>query len=560
MNLNNIDDIFKEGLEGYSEEVSKGVWKKISGGLLRHEISRFNFTNVPKLWVGMAAAGIVAIFVTVYQWGPTPQPLQQNIALTEEQTPGTEFTTPNEQIITQNQTGKDNQPDGASSNILHPVENAGQANNQGIHSIDDNVAFTEPDHSSAESDNAENSIMLTGTSSQDELSFFSPFTAEEEMQAQQNETGGEGTDETVEITTMEAVTFTEDNPGGAQPVPDEVTANETTSATTTPQGETRVEENAITFTQLDTRKANLKTEESQPIIDEIHSTTQLDMAVTPLTKRKPESKKIQKMHTLSYSFGQFFKGKYKPPKRRFNENSFSKFQGNKPYFSLSAYFAPELTTYTRVTSTSMEKSYLAGLAVSYHSTRFVFEGGVEASHSFDQGDYLVDMDTYDSIGWYQGIGGFGPDPNNPDSIIFNTQQVLVYDSVQHNSYQQTQNQYTYLQFPLMIGYQAMDRGIFSAYIKAGPSFSFLLNKKEPPLEYFNPDATINQIENYTPARMSTSIQVLVSVAMKFQFTEKFGLLIEPTYRYYLKSVYNDKNFALKNPYSFGIRTGLFLDL
>ncbi|OQX72532.1 MAG: hypothetical protein B6D64_15015 [Bacteroidetes bacterium 4484_276] len=87
-----------------------------------------------------------------------------------------------------------------------------------------------------------------------------------------------------------------------------------------------------------------------------------------------------------------------------------------------------------------------------------------------------------------------------------------------------------------------------------------MNKKEPPLEYFNPDATINQIENYTPARMSTSIQVLVSVAMKFQFTEKFGLLIEPTYRYYLKSVYNDKNFALKNPYSFGIRTGLFLDL
>jgi hypothetical protein len=57
--------------------------------------------------------------------------------------------------------------------------------------------------------------------------------------------------------------------------------------------------------------------------------------------------------------------------------------------------------------------------------------------------------------------------------------------------------------------------------------------------------------------MNTSIQILVSLCLQFQPTEKFGIMVEPTYRYYLRSVYEVQGSSLKNPYGIGIRAGIF---
>jgi hypothetical protein len=168
------------------------------------------------------------------------------------------------------------------------------------------------------------------------------------------------------------------------------------------------------------------------------------------------------------------------------------------------------------------------------------------------------METFDSIGFYNHVNGFTVDPET-GQIIFDTHEVGVWDSISHNSHQQTQTNYTYLQFPVLFGYKAMESGNFSVHLKAGPNFSLLLNRREPGLDFYLPGATVNAIENYSLPRINANVQLLVSLGLQWQVTEKLGILAEPVYRQYLNTVYdlNSDNGTLKNPYSFGLRAGIY---
>ena len=539
---NNIDDIFKEGLEGYSEQPSKALWKKVSGGLLRHEISHFNFTNFPKLWSGVAAASIVAVSLIIFN-PLINKPVDNAVATAiEKETPVIENNQPGQTIFIPSDKGPQSQP-----GDLTTLPSAGPGAVDLSPGADGKIISGGLDTENRFGDQAQKDLMLPVFEEKDAISFV-------ENADEQHPSGTTLQDQSGLATAVAATTVAESNLKPAH------NSNITDTGSGEPKITTTELPEDVEISHLGPRDVNLSAGGTKRMSDEIHVLGQPSVLITNFDRAGHESGKIQKMHSLSYSFGQFFKGKYKPPKRRFNESSSALFMGNTPYFSVSAYFSPEFTEYTRMASTSRELSYIGGLAVSYNSSRFIVEGGIEYSYSYDLGDYMVDMQTFDSIGYFNEVGGFIQDPNNPDSVIFETNEVPVFDSVQHNLHQQTQNHYSYLQFPLMIGYQAVERGIFSAYIKAGPSFSFLLNRQEPTLNYYKPDATINQIENYTPTRMNTGIQILVSVSLKFQLSEKLGILVEPTYRYYLKSVYDNTNSSLKNPYGIGIRGGLYFDL
>ena len=548
MNPNKIDDIFKEGLEGYSEQASKGIWKKISGSMLRYEISRFNLTNVPKPWIGVAAAGIIAVSLFFYNINTSAPDITTSITVREKDNSVTKPNQPNQSVYV---------PADAEGQSISDKAISIPSINQGQEVISPKISeeIITDNLSSENRTFAETGTDKNTPVSQEVTSFG---IAENEI-GQPDAVALKGDQSNLAAATA-TTAFTANNikPAG---YPNRATkTNITNPDNQTSQTSTNeiVEEGEIS--QLDSRQANFISGETNPGMDEIQLLGEPNLAITFSDLTDHQSGKIQKMHSKSYTFGQFFKGKYKPPKRRFSESTSPMLRGNNPYFSISAYFAPELTQYSRMESTSREQSYIGGLSLTYNTSRFLIEGGIELSYSYDIGDYVVDMQTYDSIGYFNSVGGFIQDPNNPDSVIFEMQMMPVHDSVQHNLHQQTQNQYTYLQFPLMVGYKAMESGIFSAYIKAGPNISFLLNRQEPNLNYINPDATVNQINNYTPTRMNTSIQILVSVSLRLQLNEKFGILVEPTYRYYLKSVYDSNNASLKNPYGIGVRGGLYFDL
>ncbi len=546
MNPNKIDNIFKEGLEGYSEQASKRIWRKISAGMFRYEISRFNLTNVPKPWIGVAAAGIIAVTLFVYNINTSVPDINKTITATAQDNPSINPNQPNQSIYV-------------------PADAEGQP------IADDNISLPSvKQHQEVISPQTREEIITGNLSSENRIMVETgtnkniPVPEDEtSLGIVENEIGQPAAvEQKSDLAAAAAITAATAN----NMKPNGNTNQESKTNTTDPYDQVSqtsinemAEEDEISL--LDSHHANFITGETNPGMDKIQLLGEPNMAITFSDLTDHQSGKIQKMHSKSYSFGQFFKGKYKPPKRKFSKSASPMLRENKPYFSIAAYFAPELTQYSRFTSTSSEQSYIGGLALSYNSSsRFLIEGGIELSYSYDIGDYVVDMQTYDSIGYYNSVGGFIQDPNNPDSVIFDMQMVSVHDSVQHNLQQQTQNQYTYLQFPILFGYQAMESGIFSAYIKAGPSFSFLLNRQEPNLNYINPDATVNQINNNTPTRMNTSIQVLITVSLKLQLNEKLGILVEPTYRYYLKSVYDNSNASLKNPYGIGVRGGLYFNL
>ena len=532
--FNRIDDIFKKALEGSVEQPSSGVWRKISGRLFWKEITRFNFTNINPGWAGMAAAAIIVATLVVYNLPTTSpkNPASQNV---ETENPVNPSNPVNFDAIEQTEPGKN-----------HTAQDRNLENNTNTGNDNDLI---NPEKT-AESDNvlSDNKSDQTGISDH----------------AISNNT--EKQTEKSALKTTES-NFSKTATTEAAGVLSDSRLNSTSEKTSSDIIQTDAEQGLLTeqqhqeleISQLAKRKAMLNPEKNPTGLNEIPNSGDglyySGNEAQAFSERS--SGKIQKMHSLSFTLGQFFKGKYKPPKRDYEELNAAKYRGKNHIISLAAYFAPEMTHYTRMASTSREQNFIGGLAVGYSNSTYLLQGGIEFCYSNDLGDYMVNMQTLDSTGYYENIGSFTIDPENPDSIIFNTVPVAVWDSVPHQTHGQTLNQYSYLQFPLMLGYKAWERGLFSAYIKAGPSFSFLLNRKEPTFIYYNPDATIQNITNYTPTRLNASIQILVSLSLEFQATEKLGILVEPTYRYYLRSVYDVQGSSLKNPFGIGVRGGVF---
>jgi hypothetical protein len=578
MNLNNIDDIFKEGLAEYSEQPSKGLWNKVSGKLLRYELFRLNFTNVPKLWLGLAAAGVVA--VSLFMINPFATEPENNELTVEMQkdTPVSEDTHPNESIfIPMDAQTKNNQEQLSISPSDSPgsVASSPEMNKTVLdENPEPNNTIIDPAEKTDQAISIDNTTPYNIVGNKDQA-VDATSTKSKQLQVQNNLSNSTEEDEPIinELAGERQVTDPLDDktkvatgvPATAiaanklEPAIDAAQLNQTNSIITEPLFSPDDSQPDLKIAELETRDATLAVEGSNSENIEIQLLNQPNNSLNSMTLKNRETGQLQNMRSKPFSPG-LFQGKYKPPKREFNYSAASIYKLNKPYYTLAAYFSPEITEYARMASSSWEISYIGGLSVTYNNERFIIESGIEYSYTNDLGDYMVDMHTYDSIGYYNEVGSFLPDPNNPGQVIFETNTVMVYDTVQHNLHQQTQNHYSYFHLPLMIGYQAVESGLFSAYIKAGPNFSFLLNKQEQTLDFFNPDATINQIKNYTPVRQNTSIQVLVSVRFKFQLNENLGILAEPTYRYYLKSVYDNTNNTLKNPYGIGLRFGLYYDL
>lgn len=580
-NLNNIDEIFREGLNNFAQEPESGLWKKIAGRLLWREILRFNFTNLPAAWTGVVAAGIVVTSLLVYNLLPTQNPqavlsVAESVqALAPVMPPSTaaEFSQNVEKDLYQNQINKNT-----------PEKVLAENNTAGLTISETNVQRLSqnqpPESVGQKGDNTTNSSspdMDTPEISESESGFVSLSSEDGIVDREIPENQGM-LDQTAENSLLVDQTIDNGTSGNlpvepllvssamaVAPLPEEtfkIASPETIAEPTSGLTEIPLNDNSA-ITQVKSLNSDdikivddQKYEPQNPEIANTHSEQYLAIG-NSMEKSNQSSGKTQNMNSVSHSIGSLFKGKYKPPKRDFDEGTMELYRGKTTYFSVSAYGAYEGTDYSRMVSSSREKTWSGGASVSYHKSRLVFQGGLEYSYMNDVGDYMVDMSTYDSVGFYYGVGEFVVDPDNPDSVIFVIQKVTVYDSVQHQSNYQTQCSFTYLQIPLMVGYKALQAGRFSAYIKAGPSISIMLNKKVPEFVYTNPEATIHSINNYSLPRLTASVQAVVSLSLQYQLFKNVGILVEPTYRYYIQGVYDVDGKNIEKPYAVGIKGGIY---
>jgi len=571
-NLNNIDEIFREGLNNFAQEPESGLWKKIAGRLLWKEIMQFNFTNIPLTWTGIAATGIIVTSLLVFNLLPTEN--SQEIVTENLQTLTPVISDNNVSKITQNEVADKRVLNGLTEKPKDEMNNPEVTSPTKTVQKTDPAGLTETSEMEPSGQKIENVVSGSVADSHREEDFL----VENEISSSEKVSG------TTLAETITTKRFSDETttPGGSP----ENSVDETTATIIPPVLVAKNSENSSEIPIENPETMALITGEPAlpdlPVMHELNpaSTEESDIANDPSgnisnsseikvvgeTLLSPEistesrthsSGKIQKMNSLSNSLTTFFKGKYKPPKRDFDEGAMELSRGKTQYFSVSGYGGYEMTDYTRTASSSREETWLGGISARYHSNKYLLESGLEFSYMHDVGDYMVDMSTYDSVGFYYGIGEFVVDPDNPDSVIFVIQKVTVYDSVQHQASYQTQCNYSYLQVPLLFGYKAFQKGRFSAFIKAGPSFSFMLNKNVPPFTYTNPEATIHSINNYSMPRLTTSIQALLSLDLYYQISKNVGILVEPTYRYYIQGVYDVDGDDLKKPYSIGVKGGVY---
>ena len=224
-------------------------------------------------------------------------------------------------------------------------------------------------------------------------------------------------------------------------------------------------------------------------------------------------------------------------------------------WALGLFVTPEWIYYPG-DSIVRKNSYSIELAAIYQKDQFILRSGIGVAVSNDNGNFVINWETNDSTGFYYGISSFEIDAENPDNPIFDTFVETVYDSVAHTSHAYPDNQYTYLQIPLMIGYRVLNYNRFSCSLMGGPVLSLLIHENEKIAQFSDIDATFINIENNTPERLKTSWQFMFSAGFNYRISNSLSLTLEPTYKYYIRSVYEQRIAGTKNPWSICLRGGI----
>jgi len=166
-------------------------------------------------------------------------------------------------------------------------------------------------------------------------------------------------------------------------------------------------------------------------------------------------------------------------------------------------------------------------------------------------DYLGSYNKLDSMSfsWNGSIHDFIP------TYYMKSQD--VYDSLMKLDYPKVVKRYTYLQIPLVLGYDFLRSGRFSVGLRAGPILSILLNTKQLSEEYDPGNKKVIRINNITPEQVSMNWQFMGGINASMRLSEKLIFEIEPMAKYYFNSVY-EKSEITKKPWSIGIRAAFII--
>jgi hypothetical protein len=240
-----------------------------------------------------------------------------------------------------------------------------------------------------------------------------------------------------------------------------------------------------------------------------------------------------------------------------NATGIVKFRKDTPattrFFSASLGLTPEIAFYSEPDVYSKTNFWLNGLAT-WNISRFSASAGFALGYVFDEGKYRVEYKTNDSIGYFTGVTSYSVGQNN--EILFNTQTISVYDSLQHSGDYRTRNRYTYLQLPLMLGYRIFESNRMSLTFRAGPAISLLLGSREsdPVIEYSN--ARIIRVDDDTPSRVKTNWQLWSGLYLEMRMNKQVSIYLEPSFKYYFKPMVSTENTAFKAPWTIGLGVGL----
>ncbi len=242
-----------------------------------------------------------------------------------------------------------------------------------------------------------------------------------------------------------------------------------------------------------------------------------------------------------------------------NPESFTEPVNDQPYdkWRISYYITPELSIST-FDSVEILNSYSLSVEPTYFLNENVFiRTGGGLSFVKDRGFARIKYITNEYMGSYKDVYDITFDTLQGSIMpVYHTKTVEVWDSIPHISVSGVTNKYLYLQVPVLFGYQYKNPESFiSWYFMGGPAVNIKVGSwiDNPKPDEANSD--IVELRNNLPKRSDIYFQLWLGAGLEYEINKKVSIAIEPGYRYYFKSIYN-------NPYNhtsssgFTLRVGL----
>lgn len=226
-------------------------------------------------------------------------------------------------------------------------------------------------------------------------------------------------------------------------------------------------------------------------------------------------------------------------------------------FGIGLYYAPEW-----LFNTLEGEKYVNnfGIEGTFHFGRYSIRTG--AGLSMTKGTNELSVNYNDYLGHFNKLDSIQFTWNPTHSKLIPTYYFTnenVWDSLMKVADAKVVKRYTYLQIPLILGYDFWQNEQFSIGLRAGPILSVLLNSEVLSDNYDPGKNKIILINRIAPERIQTNWQILGGINATYHFSRRYGIELEPKIRYYFNSVY-EKSAINKKPWSVGIRAAFIIIL
>ena len=276
---------------------------------------------------------------------------------------------------------------------------------------------------------------------------------------------------------------------------------------------------------------------------------------------------IIKMKKSIFVHPEIYSNNYKPENRNFTQPVQdkilidSKTTQSNSHWKIGYYIAPELSI-SNFDSVQILNSYTLSVEPSYFiNDHWFVRFGLGLSYVRDRGFAKISYLTNEYMGSYDDVYDITFDTVSGNIIpVYHTKTVEVWDSVRHVSVSEVTNKYIYLQVPALFGYYHRKPGSdFSWYLLGGPVFNLKVGSWIDDPKPEEKDADIIDLQNKLPIRSNNYFQLWLGAGLEYEVTKKISIAVEPSYRYYFKSIYSEPYNATSSS-GFSLRVGLVYNM
>ena len=222
---------------------------------------------------------------------------------------------------------------------------------------------------------------------------------------------------------------------------------------------------------------------------------------------------------------------------------------------IGVYYTPEWM-FNTLEGTKFVNNF--GLEGTFHFGRFSIRTG--AGFSITKGTNELIVAYNDFLGSYNKLDSMKFTWNNPaqqyvPKLYMSNQD--VWDSLMKVDYARVVKRYTYLQIPMIMGYDFVQSDKISVGVRVGPVLSVLLATKQLSAAYDPGNKRVVSINDIAPEQVSLNWQAMAGLNTSIRVTKALQFEAEPSIRYYFNSVY-EKPVPSWKPWSISIRLAMML--